>query len=106
MTPPYQLSPRALRDLRSIRNYIAEDNQSAALRVESALLDACELLAANPLLGSERPQTTHLPVRFWPVSRFPNYLVVYLPETSPVAVVAILHGKRNIKKILKWPKTT
>jgi plasmid stabilization system protein ParE len=30
-----------------------------------------------------------------------NYTVVYRPETVPLQIVAVLHGKRNIRRILK-----
>jgi plasmid stabilization system protein ParE len=101
MPTPYRFSARSLRDLRSICSYIALDKESAAIRVEAAILEACELLSLNPLIGSERPRETRRPVRFWPVSRYPNYLIVYLPDTKPLQIVAILHGKRKIKTALK-----
>lgn len=102
LVPPVQMSSRALRSLRAICSRIAEDNESAALRVETAILEACELLAANPMIGSERPQETRLPVRFWPVSKFPNYLIVYLPETKPLQIVAVVHGRRELRSALNY----
>jgi plasmid stabilization system protein ParE len=53
------------------------------------------------MLGSKRSEITSLPIRFWTVTRFPNFIVVYRPDTKPLQVVAVLHGKRNIKAILK-----
>jgi plasmid stabilization system protein ParE len=44
---------------------------------------------------------TPLPVRFWTVTRFPNYVIVYRPETVPLQVIAILHGKRDLKEVLE-----
>jgi plasmid stabilization system protein ParE len=105
MPTPYQFTPRALNDLSDIWDYIAEDNLSAANRVESAILSACNSLARHPMLGSKRSEITLLPVRFWAVTRFPNFLVVYRPETKPLQVVAILHGKRDIKALLEEPGT-
>jgi hypothetical protein len=32
---------------------------------------------------------------------FSNCAVIYRPEIKPVQVVAVLHSKRNIKRILK-----
>jgi plasmid stabilization system protein ParE len=106
MPSAYQLTPRALSDLDNIWNYIAEDNVKAANRVESAILSACTNLARHPLLGSKRTEITPLPVRFWTLSRFPNSIVVYRPETKPLQVVAVLHGKRNIKAVLEEPATS
>jgi plasmid stabilization system protein ParE len=42
-----------------------------------------------------------LPVRLWTITKFPNYVIVYRPETNPLQVVAILHGKRDLKGVLK-----
>ncbi|MGD0521140.1 MAG: type II toxin-antitoxin system RelE/ParE family toxin [Terracidiphilus sp.] len=80
---------------------MVEDNVEAANRVESAILSACNSLARRPMLGSKRSEITSLPIRFWTVTRFPNFIVVYRPDTKPLQVVAVLHGKRNIKAILK-----
>jgi len=37
-------------------------------------------------------------VKFFPVY---SYLIVYRPETKPLQVVSILHGRRNVERILK-----
>ena len=101
MPAGYRFTPHAVRDLRSLCNYIALDNVAAAVRVEFAIYDACGILGKNSLLGSERKHVTDLPVRFWPVSRYPNYLIVYRPTPKPIAIVAILHGSRDVAGILK-----
>jgi plasmid stabilization system protein ParE len=103
MPTPYQLTSRALNDLDEIWSYIAEDDVIAANRVESAILSACGNLARHPKLGSKRSEITPLPVRFWTVTRYPNFIVVYRPDTEPLQVVAVLHGKRNLKAILEEP---
>ena len=51
--------------------------------------------------GHSRFDLTSRSLRFWTLTRYPNYTVVYRPETSPLQVVAVLHGKRNIRRILK-----
>jgi hypothetical protein len=45
-------------------------------------------------------QFTSLPVRFWTVTAFPNYTIVYRPDTTPLQIVAVVHGKRDVKEIL------
>jgi plasmid stabilization system protein ParE len=100
MSASYQFTPRALDNLGDIWDYIAADNADAADRVESAILAACESLARHPLLGSKRTEITPLPVRFWTVTRFPNFVVVYRPDTKPMQVIAVLHGMRNIRALL------
>jgi plasmid stabilization system protein ParE len=68
--------------------------------VESAIFEACEGIARHPLLGSKRGEITSQPVRFWVVSRFPNFIIVYRPASKPLEVVAVLHAKRDIKRVL------
>lgn len=60
--------------------------------------------------GGSSPKTTGtLPIvwkytltgSFWTVTKFPNYVVVYRPETSPLQVIAVLHGKRDMDKVLQ-----
>jgi antitoxin ParD1/3/4 len=96
----YALTPLAKADIFDIWSYIAEKNQIAADRVEQAIYDACAFLADGPLRGHLRPDLTARPVRFWTLTRYPNYTVVYRPETAPLQIVAVLHGKRNIQRIL------
>jgi plasmid stabilization system protein ParE len=57
------------------------------------------------MLGSKRSEITPLPVRFWTVTQYPNFIVVYRPGTRPLQVVAILHGRRDIKALLEEPGT-
>jgi plasmid stabilization system protein ParE len=98
---PYWLTLTAANDIDGIWRYIAGDNLDAANRVEEVLYDACYLLGTNPMIGSTPKRTTKLPVRFWPVPAFPNYIIVYIAEPSPVQVIGIMHGKRNIRKLLQ-----
>ena len=80
---------------------IAEDNQGAAERVETEILATCHRLAKHPGMGTKRADITTLAVRFWTSTKFPNYVVVYRPETVPLQVVAILRGKRDLKQVLE-----
>jgi antitoxin ParD1/3/4 len=98
----YALTPLAKSDIFNIWSYIAEDNQNAADRVEQAIYDACAFLTDGPLRGHARPDLTTRPVRFWTLTRYPNYTIVYRPETAPLQIIAVLHGKRNIQRILKY----
>ena len=96
----YQVTPDAVDDLDDIWWFIAKDNRDAADRVEEEILAACDNLSKFPRQGHVRPDLTKLPVRFWTVPRYPNYIVVYRPETQPLQIVRVLHGKRNVKRIL------
>lgn len=93
------LSPLSLQDLQDIHDYIACDNPDAA----SALLDRIdsriEMLREHPEIGRRREE---LPVGLRCIAEG-NYLIIYrlLAEQNTLQVVRVLHGKRNIKRILK-----
>jgi len=97
----YVLTPLAKADIFDIWSFIAGDREDAADRVEQAIYDACAFVAEAPMRGHSRSGITARPVRFWTLTRYPNYTVVYRPETTPVQIVAVLHGKRNAQRILK-----
>jgi plasmid stabilization system protein ParE len=97
----YVLTPLAKADIFDIWSYIADDSEGAADRVERAIYDACAFLAEAPMRGHTRSDFTNRSLRFWTLTRYPNYTVVYRPETAPLQIVAVLHGKRNIRRILK-----
>lgn len=96
--PPFLLSSEAAQDLTEIIEYIAQDSEEAAERLRVRLLDAMRLLSQMPGQGHRREDLTSHDVRFWPVG---NYLVIYRPGVEPLQVVAVLHGKRNIRRILR-----
>lgn len=97
----YVLTPLAKADIFDIWSYIADHNENVADRVEQSIYDACAFVAEAPLRGHSRPDLTIHSLRFWTLTRYPNYTVVYRPETVPLQVVAVLHGKRNVRRILK-----
>jgi plasmid stabilization system protein ParE len=101
MPASYQFTPQASEDLEAIWSYISQDSMDAANRVETAILEACTLVAQNPSIGSRRIEITARPLRFWTVPRFSNYIIVYLPETIPLQIVAVLHGKRQNAALLQ-----
>ena len=99
----FRFTPDAVADREDIWQFIASDNRAAADQadqVEEAIFAACEVLAGNPLQGHVRLDLTNLPVRFWTLPSYPNYIVVYRPETNPLQILRVLHGKRNVKRIL------
>ena len=97
----YALTPLAKADIFEIWSYIADDSEEAANRVEQAIYDACTFVAEGPMRGHSRGDLSSRSLRFWTLTRYPNYTIVYRPETSPLQVVAVLHGKRNVRRILK-----
>jgi plasmid stabilization system protein ParE len=101
MRSAFQLTPQAREDIDSIWWHIAEHSRDAAERVELEIIGCCCLLAKHPRMGSKRADITTMPVRFWTVTKFSNYVIVYRPETVPLQVIAVLHGKRDLEQILR-----
>jgi plasmid stabilization system protein ParE len=94
----FVLTQAAKGDLLKILEYLEGDNPAAVLKVVDALDDAMQLLADNPGIGHLRPDLTPEDVRFWSVFR---YLVIYRPDTQPLEIVRVLHGKRNVRRLLE-----
>ncbi|MGC2111879.1 MAG: type II toxin-antitoxin system RelE/ParE family toxin [Candidatus Korobacteraceae bacterium] len=97
----YALTPLAKAAIFDIWCYIAAHSENAADRVEQAIFDACAFLAQGSLRGHSRRDLTIRDLRFWTLTRYPNYPIVYRPETNPLQIVAVLQGKRNLRRILK-----
>jgi len=94
----YRLTPEALANVDEIGGFIAEDSVDAAVRVLDALEHAFNQLATTPDIGHTREDLTDRPVKFW---RVYSYLVVYDPTRDPLAIVAVLHGARDVERLLK-----
>jgi plasmid stabilization system protein ParE len=88
----FVLHPEAFADLNEIWEYIATDSPDAADRVLDEMYEAITSLARFPQAGHSRPDLTSRPLRFQIVR---DYVIAYAPDLKPVAVVAILHGRRN-----------
>lgn len=93
----FVLTPAAQADVLRIIDFLEGENPSAILNVVDALDDAIQLLANNPTIGHIRPDLARDDVRFWPVV---TYLIAYHPETKPLQVVRVLHGRRDLKALL------
>ncbi len=79
----YALTPLVQADIFDIWCYIANDSEDAANRVEQAIYDACELVAEAPKRCHSRPDLTSRSLRFWTLTRYPNYNVVYRAYCLP-----------------------
>lgn len=71
---------------------------NAAKRVQADLRSAMRKLAEMPGMGHLRHDLADEPLRFWSVF---SYLIIYRPDTSPLQIVRVLHGARDIKSILQ-----
>jgi len=94
----FRLSPGAEEQIGDIVEFIAADNEAAAIRVRDRLYESFEVLASQPGIGHSREDLTGRPLKFWNVF---SYHVVYDPETRPLAILGVLHGARDLKQLLK-----
>ena len=94
----FELAPGAEDDVWDIWQYLAlQAGSEIASRVESELFDAFTNLTQAPNIGHRRTDLTTRPVLFYTLY---SYLIIYVPDTSPLQIIAVLHGKRNVKRIL------
>lgn len=99
MKSRYTLAPEAAHDLVAIWRHIKRQSSlEVAERVEAVIRDRIVFLAENPGVGHWRKDLTSEPVRFFPVY---SYLIVYRPGAQPLHVVAVVHGRRDVERILR-----
>jgi len=84
----FLLTPAAKADLEDI---------SAARRVRARHREAMVRLGHMPQMGHLREDLTSEGLRFWSVY---SYLIIYRSDTHPVQIVRVLHGARDIRRIL------
>jgi toxin ParE1/3/4 len=95
----YVLAPEAALDLVQIWRYLKKSaSLEVAERVESVIREKIAYLSERPGGGHWRKDLTDEPVKFFPVY---SYLIVYRPETKPLQVVAIVHGRRDVGQFLR-----
>jgi plasmid stabilization system protein ParE len=95
----FVLTATAEEDLGEILTYVAErDGVERALHVHREFLAAFDSLAAMPASGSKRPHLTGDRLRWRSVFR---WLVIYDPEPSHVVVLRVIHGARELERILR-----
>jgi plasmid stabilization system protein ParE len=101
MKSRFVLSPEAVEDLASIWRYIqTQSSTEIADRVESTIPGPNSIFGAQSGRGSPTQGPHETSVRFFPVY---SYLVVYRTETKPLQVVAILHGRCEVERVLQKP---
>lgn len=94
----YRITRSAERDLNEIWEHLAADSPRAADRLEDSFFEAFGLLARTPGAGHQRPDLTDLPLRFFTVR---GYLIAYYADVSPIAIVRIVSGVRDLPKLFE-----
>lgn len=99
------IRPRARDDItRQFRWYLVErDAPDAAFRFVDAVEESVRQLLRMPEMGA--PREIRNPVlkglRAWPVKEFEEFLIFYVAQEDTVRVIRVLHGRRNVGRILK-----
>ena len=98
MSAGYQLSRTAEDELGEILFYVAEQSGvDRALHVHVSFVEAFEHLAEMPASGSKRTEITGDRVRWWRVF---DWIVLYDWESLPLTILRIIHGARDLDRIL------
>ena len=84
-------------DLDAIRDYISQQNPSAANNVLDQLVEALELLANQPELG-ERREDLAQNLRAFVVR---PYVIFYHPAPDGIHVARIIHGARDFLPVFQ-----
>lgn len=101
-----EIFPRAEADIiRQFRYYLVEQAAPAvASRFGEAEIASIEQLRPNPRIGTlDRGSISGL--RWWPVKGFEAIRIDYFEAPGSVRAVRILHGKRDVRRILKGEQT-
>jgi plasmid stabilization system protein ParE len=92
----FVLHPQAHADLDEIWEDIAAESLDAADRVREEIYEAIQSLVPFPYIGHSRADLTSKPLRFQAVH---EYVIAYAPDEKPLAVIAVLHGRRSPRVI-------
>ncbi len=97
MAADFLLTEAADEDLQEIKDYICRDSVRTARRVIRELKESMLGLAKMPGKGHVREDLTAEDIRFWTVY---SYSIVYRPQTTPLEIVRVLSGRRDVKSLL------
>jgi plasmid stabilization system protein ParE len=96
----YRFTAAAEADLTTIWDRIAIDSEASADRYLRRIKDECGALAKSPQAGTIRIDFTKKDVRFWLVDPHRSHFIVDDPKTNPIEIVRVMHGARNLRKLL------
>ena len=97
-----EIYPRAEDDIiRQFRYYlVVQDSPAVAFRFREAVIASIKQLGPHPLMGA-LIRGAIAGLRSWPVKDFEAIRVYYVGAPDVLRVVRILHGKRNVRQILR-----
>ena len=96
---PFRLTDDAILDIDAIWLYLlGKEGVDTADRIVTELFKSFYKLADIPNSGHRRSDLTSRQVLFYQVF---SYLVIYSPGSDPLQILGVLHGKRNVARILR-----
>lgn len=96
-------SKEATNDLIDIALYYRAEDRALAERFLGSVDEDFRRIAEIPGIGTIRVIGAKEPitVRVWPVTGFRNYLIFYQAAKDEVTVLRVLHGARDVDRILE-----
>ena len=89
----FVLTPEAKSDLREIFLDIAEDSPDTAERLRLEFYEGLQALGRSPGIGHYHEKLLSRKYRFW---NFYSYVVSYAWEPTPIQVISVVHGARDL----------
>ena len=86
---------RARRDVRAIRDYIAQASPVYGQHMAARLFDRADLLADYPEAGRQVPEYDHPAVRELVETPY-RIIYRYLREAAVVEVLTVIHGRQQL----------
>jgi len=103
MNPRVVIRPAADRDLDEQAEYYLSRAPDTAVRWYEATAKTFEFLADNPGIGTIRE--TRKPglrgIRTWPIPGFERHIIFYRSIDGGIDIVRVLHGARDIDRVLE-----
>lgn len=91
-------SSRAVSDIESIAEYIAQDSEFYAASVVRTILQKTRILADFPLIGRVVPEFDDTSIR--EIFAY-SYRIIYRVNENEVRIAAVIHGRRVLDISLK-----
>lgn len=95
-----EITSKALSDIETITDYIAQDNKSAARKLSKEFYKHFETLCKHPNLGKEKENISYLNAKFYIIKQ--NYVIVYrLMNQNTLRILRILSSCQDICSLLQ-----
>ena len=92
--------------LNQVKYLLRQATPAIATRFRIQVEVAADEIANRPAIGTPAVTFTaaNSEVRSWPVPKFPAIRLYYTQQTDSIRVLRVLHGKRNVARIIGGAK--